>query len=465
MQRDFTKGDILQNIVLFSLPYLLSYFLQTLYGLADLFIIGQFNGAASITAVSMGSQMMHMLTVIIVGLAMGTTVVIGQSIGAGKEEEKNRAIGNSVFIFLVFSILLMVGLLLFTDSIISIMKTPVESLTETKAYLLVCFWGVPFIVAYNVISSVFRGMGDSKSPMYIVAAAGVINIILDYLLVGLFSMHSLGAALATVFAQALSVILALVVIVRRKMIQIGWTDLIPSRSMIRSILGIGVPVALQDGFIQVSFLVITAIANHRGVEIAAAVGIVEKIICILFLIPSTMLSTVSAVGAQNIGAGQRDRAKKTLGWGIIIVIAVGIVVSLVTEFIAPSMVGLFTKDAVVAKFGAQYLRTYVVDCIFAGIHFCFSGYFCACSVSILSFLHNCFSILLFRIPGALIASRFWPDHLGPMGLAAPAGSLFSVVFCAIAFVLLEWKVKNDPAKVEISLDYIPDGSGYFEDEE
>ena len=203
------------------------------------------------------------------------------------------------------------------------------------------------------------------------------------------------------------------------------------------ILKIGVPVALQDGFIQIAFIVITIIANRRGLNDAAAVGIVEKIIGVVFLVPSTMLSTVSALSAQNIGAGKHERASLTLRYAVSIAVGFGLVVSLIVQFCGSSVVGIFTKDAEVILPGTQYLRAYIWDCMIAGVHFCFSGYFCAYGFSGISFLHNALSIILVRIPGAFLASKYFADTLYPMGLAAPAGSLLSVVICVIAFLWMK----------------------------
>lgn len=184
MEKNLTTGSVFKNLVLFSLPYLLSYFLQTLYGMADLFIIGQFEGVASTTAVSVGSQVMHMLTVMIVGLAMGTTVSIAQNIGAGDRRKAAQAVGNTVVLFVSVSVALTVLLLLLVHPIVSVMSTPAEAVEGTVAYLTVCFIGIPFITAYNIISSIFRGMGDSRSPMYFIAIACVTNIALDYVFMG-----------------------------------------------------------------------------------------------------------------------------------------------------------------------------------------------------------------------------------------------------------------------------------------
>ena len=442
MQKDLTTGSVWKTVLSFSLPYFLSYFLQTLYGMADLFIIGQFEGVASTTAVSVGSQVMHMLTVMIVGLAMGSTVSIGQAVGARDMERAGRSIGNTATLFLALSLALTALLLLLVRPIVSVMATPAAAAEGTADYLTICFLGIPFITAYNIISSIFRGLGDSKSPMYFIAVACVANITLDYLFMGALHLGPAGAALGTTLSQTISVLLSLAVIATRKSgIVLRRSDLKPRGPVLRQILGVGIPVALQDGFIQISFLLITVIANARGLNDAAAVGIVEKIISFLFLVPSSMLSAVSALGAQNVGAGKGKRARQILRCAILIAVGFGLCAAAVMQFADEPVVGLFTdasgaEGADVIRLGGGYLRGYIWDCVFAGIHFSFSGYFCACGRSSLSFLHNVISILLVRIPGAYLTSALFPTTLLPMGLATAAGSLLSVLICIAAYLIM-----------------------------
>ena len=412
--------------------------------MADLFIIGQFEGVASTTAVSIGSQVMHMLTVMIVGLAMGTTVSIGQAVGANDRKKAAKSIGNTVTLFMMVSLGLTAVALLFVRPIVSVMSTPGEAVDGTIGYLTVCFIGIPFITAYNIISSVFRGLGDSKSPMYFIAVACAANIGLDYLFIGVFGLGAVGAALGTTLSQGISVAISLFVIIKRKLITVKRNDFKPSPKVMKKLLSIGLPIALQDGLIQIAFIVITVIANRRGLNDAAAVGIVEKVIGFLFLVPSSMLSSVSALGAQNIGAGKPKRAVSTLRYAVLICVCFGLVAAVSVQFTAEHIVLFFTDKntaggAEVVRLGGQYLRGYIWDCIFAGVHFGFSGYFCACGKSFISFLHNILAIVLARIPGAYITSKLFPTTLFPMGLATTAGSFVSVLICVTAFALIRRK--------------------------
>lgn len=444
MEKNLTTGSVFKNLIFFSLPYLLSYFLQTLYGMADLFVVGQFNATDSITGVSIGSQIMHMVTVMIVGLAMGATVTIGRSVGANEHKAASRYIGNTVTLFMLGSVALAALLLVFVRSIVSVMSTPAQAVESTVDYLTICFIGIPFITAYNIISSIFRGLGDSKSPMYFIAIACVCNIGLDYLFIGALKMGPSGAALGTTLSQTISVIISLIVIRKTNTgIKLTKEDFNLKNDTIGNILRIGIPVSLQDGFIQISFIIITIIANRRGLNDAAAVGIVEKIISFLFLIPSSLLSSISALGAQNIGAGKPHRAKLTLRYAIILIICSGVAVIGVVQLIAPQLVAMFDDSPEVVRLGTQYLRSYVVDYLFAGIHFCMSGYFCAIEKSGISFLHNSISIVFARVPISYIASIKFPATLFPMGCAAPCGSLLSTVICVIAYIVINKKEKTE----------------------
>ena len=451
MEKNLTQGSVFKTLLSFSLPFLLSYFLQTLYGMADLFIVGQFNGTESTTAVSIGSQVMHMLTVMIVGLAMGSTVMIGRAIGARQQEEASTAIGNTVTLFMSLSVVITIVLLLLVDPIVSIMSTPEEAVNGTVWYLTICFIGIPFITAYNIISSIFRGMGDSKSPMYFIAIACAANIGLDYLFIGAMKLGPAGAALGTTLSQTISVIVSLWIILRKETgISLRKEHFCPQKDIMSNLLKVGLPVAFQDGFIQISFIVITVIANLRGLNDAAAVGIVEKLISFLFLVPSSMLSTVSTLAAQNIGAGRHDRAKQTLRYAVILCVSFGVFVVLLTQFAAEPFVGLFSNDTEVIRLGGQYMRGYIWDCILAGIHFCFSGYFCAYGLSGFSFLHNSVSIVCARIPLAYLASKYFTDTLFPMGLATTAGSGVSVIICICVFIWMQRKEKYHGEKRTVS---------------
>lgn len=433
------------NIATFSLPYVLAYFLQILYGLADLFVIGQYCGVDATTSVTNGTQVMYLITCVLIGLAMGATVHTARAVGSKDVRRAARVIGNTVTLFLGIAVVLAVVLLCAIHPIVSVIDTPAEAVVGATQYLTICFIGIPFIVAYNIIASIFRGLGDSKTPMYFVAIACVANIVLDYLFIGFFGMGPTGAALGTVLSQMISVLCAVQSIRRHKEVfHLTREDFRPHRPTMTGILKIGVPISMQDGFVQIGFLLIMVIANSRGVVDAAAVGIVEKFIGLIFIVNSAMLATVSAISSQNIGAGNVARAQKTMWRAMLIVTVYGLAVSLTFQAVPQLAVGIFTDDPQVLAQGSEYLRGYVWDCVFAGIHFCFSGFFTACGYSIISFIHNFLSIALVRVPFAYLASEAYPTTLYPMGLTTWAGSLFS---CLICIGVYRWMVKHEKFRV------------------
>ncbi len=443
MTKNLTSGSIPKNLLKFSLPFLLSSFLQTFYGLSDLFIAGLFCGPQSIVAISTGSQVMHMVTVIIIGFTMGTTVLVGHSWGKDDHQKIKSIITNSFVCFITIAAAITLLGVLFTEAILNCLQLPSEAFAQGNTYLKICMAGTVFITAYNIISAVYRGIGNSKTPMYFVAISGIINITLDYVFMGLLDMQSGGAACATVISQIISTILISVHAGQRlHSLALTSKESTPDRSIFnpricRDLFKIGLPIAAQDGFIQISFLVITIIANSRGLAIAAAVGIVEKLISFMFLVPSSMLSSVSAICAQNAGAHKHDRSRSTLYYALLFCIISGTIFTIVCHIIPETILGWFCHDDKdIIFYGSQYLRSYVFDCIIAGIHFCFSGFFCAYNKSYLSFIHNVASIIFVRIPGAYLAGVLYPATLYPMGLAAPLGSLLSAVICVIAYLFI-----------------------------
>lgn len=439
---ELTNKNVFKTLIIFALPFLLSYFLQTLYGLADLFIITQFNDSNVITAVSNGSQIMHMIAVIIVGLSSGITIVIGNAVGKKDINKIKNTISNSIIIFTIASIILAIITIILSNVLINILDVPNDAIDFTKSYLLVCFAGIPFIAGYNIISSTYRGLGDSKTPMILISAACLLNIGLDFLFVGLLDMHALGAAIATVFSQGLCVLIGTITIIKNKNIIKPTKDNFKlDKSTSFEVLKVGLPIAIQDGLIQIAFITITILANKRGSDISASVGIVEKLISFLFIVSSSMLSSISAMAAQNIGANKHDQAFKTFLYGLLITISFAVIVTIPCAIWSEGVISLITKKETIIKYASGYLKSYIFDTIFAGIHFCFSGYFCAYGFSIFSFIHNISSLSLARIPLAYIAWRDHPNSLFEMGMAAPIGSILSVIICLLIFVILLTKKK------------------------
>lgn len=431
---DLTRGSVFRNLIQFAWPYLLACFLQTFYGVADLLIAGLYNGATVTSAISIGSQLMHMITLLLAGFAMAVTVLTGQAFGAGDHGKFRQVAGNAIVGFTWLALISCLVALPMTSPLLSILQTPPEAYGNAHAYTQICFFGIPLIAAFSVISAIFRGAGDTRSPMGCVAVAGFFNIVLDFLFMGHFGLGATGAAYATVIAQLFSVISAGIMIRRIPQIKsLKREDFRVQAPIMKGLLKIGVPTASQDGLIQIAFLVITGIANARGLYVSAAVGIVEKLICFFFLVPTSMLAAVSAIAAQNRGASLHERSFEVLRDGLVVVFVYGMVIGIGIQPIAGWVIALFTNDQAVIVLGTQYIRTYIFDAAFAGLHFCFSGFFCAYELARWTFIHNAFSALCIRIPGTWLASWLFPATLYEMGAVAPVGSIVSTLICVSVF--------------------------------
>lgn len=322
---DLTQGNVVKVLFQFALPYLLANVLQALYGGADLFVVGQFDDAASVAGVAIGSQVMQTVTGIILGLKTGITVLIGIATGARNYKELVAVIGSSVWLFALIGIVLTSLMVLCHDPITSVMHTPAEAMQDTQAYLLIASLGIPFIIGYNVVCGILRGIGDSRTPLYFVLLACIINIVLDFLLVGAFHLRAAGAALATISSQGISFVTALWFLHRRGFsFPFTRKDIRLNGLLSRRIMVLGAPIALQDALVNISFLIITVIVNQMGVIASAALGVVEKVIVFAMLPPVAISSAVAAMTAQNYGAGLIGRMNRCLYAGIGMALVFGV---------------------------------------------------------------------------------------------------------------------------------------------
>lgn len=313
----FTEGKILQPLILFAMPVLFALFLQAMYGAVDLLVVGKFASSADVSAVSTGSQIMMTLTNLISCFAMGTTVLLGQLIGCGKKEEGGKAVGTAMVMFAGIALVMTVLLVCFSPQISSIMHAPKEAFDKTAAYVRICGCGMIVIVAYNLIGCIFRGIGDSKMPLFTVAIACVCNIAGDLVLCAGFHMGTTGAACATVFAQVVSVVVSFGFIRKKQLPFVFKKENVRiHKDLLKKMAGLGAPIALQDLLVSISFLIILAIVNSMGVTASAGVGVAEKVCAFIMLISSAFMQSMSAFVAQNYGAGRMDRAKKALYNGI-----------------------------------------------------------------------------------------------------------------------------------------------------
>lgn len=438
--QSFTEGKIFSPLIRFALPVLLALFLQAMYGAVDLLIVGQFGSPADVSAVSTGSQVMHSLTVVIVGLSMGITILVGQKLGERNPDEAGRAIGSGICFFTVVALVMTVIMLGAASPLSALMRAPAEAFDSTVGYVRICSAGTVFIVAYNVLGSVFRGIGDSKMPLITVAIACVLNIAGDLFFVAGLHMGVAGAALATVLAQAVSVILSFLIIRRRPLpFAFSRKTLEFNGRIIGRILFLGAPIALQDLLVSISFLVILAIVNSLGLIASAGVGVAEKLCAFIMLVPSAYMQSMSAFVAQNIGAGQPKRAKTALFYGILSSLAAGVVMAYVSFFHGDLLAGLFARDTDVIFAAFDYLKAYSIDCLLTSFLFCFMGYFNGCGKTVFVMLQGIVGAFCVRIPVSYLISRVTGVSLFCIGLATPASTIVQILLCLGYLMLLNRK--------------------------
>lgn len=440
----FTEGSILPALIRFALPVLFAIFLQTMYGAVDMLIVGQFSTAAEISAVSTGSWIMQTITSAIVGLAMGTTILLGQKIGERKNEEAGLVVGASIWLFAVMGLVITVLMQILAVPIAQAMKAPQEAFAGTVRYMRICSLGAVFIVAYNVLGSIFRGMGNSKMPLITVAIACAANIAGDLFLVGVLGMASAGAAAATVFAQAISVLLSLLIIKKGGLpFTFSKKSVRPEKRMIKKVVELGFPLALQDILVSISFLAITAIVNELGVTASAGVGVAEKICGFILLVPSAYMQSISAFVAQNIGAKKPERARMALVYGILTSLGVGVFLAYFSFFHGDLLAGIFNRDAQVIAAAADYLKAYAIDCLLVSFMFCFTGYFNGCGRTRFVMIQGIAGAFGVRIPVSYLMSRLRPVSLFKIGLATPASTLLQIILYAGYFLLYPKRKKRD----------------------
>ncbi|WP_027624920.1 MATE family efflux transporter [Clostridium lundense] len=435
--QSFTEGKILSPLLRFAIPVLLGIFLQTLYGAVDMLIVGQFSDAANVSGVSTGSWIMQTMTTVIVGLSMGTTIMLGQKIGGKQLDEAGDVVGASIYLFAVIGVTITVIMQFLAAPLASIMQAPAEAFDSTVSYIRICSAGSIFIVAYNVLGGISRGIGNSKIPLLTVAIACVINITGDLLLVAIFDMAATGAAIATTLSQGISVILSVIIIKRQDLpFVFSMKNISFKKSILQQVIELGFPIAFQDLLVCISFLAITAIVNSLGVIPSAGVGVAEKICGFVLLVPSAYMQSMSAFVAQNIGAKKPNRAKKALLYGILTSVIAGVFLGYFSFFHGDILVGLFAKDGAVITAAVDYLKSYAVDCLLVSFLFCFIGYFNGCGKTTFVMIQGIVGAFLVRIPVSYMMSRIVPVSLFKVGLATPTSTLLQIILCGIYFVMI-----------------------------
>lgn len=434
---DFTQGSILKKLVFFMLPVLGALILQAAYGAVDLLVVGRFGSTSGLSAVSTGSQVLNLVTFVVIQFAMGITVLIARYLGEKRPEQIGSVIGGAVLVFTCISIGLFILMVCFARPISILMQAPTEAVDLTADYVRICGSGIFFIVAYNLMSAIFRGLGDSKSPLLFVLVACIVNVIGDLFFVAVLHKDAAGAALATVLAQALSVVFAVVLLVKKELpFAIKKSDF-RFNPQCKKFLKIGLPLALQECLTQLSFLALCAFVNRLGLEASSGYGVACKIVNFAMLVPSALMQSMASFVSQNVGAGKTKRAKKSMFTGIGVGLAVGCVVFLLVMFKGDVLAGFFSTDAGVVQKGYDYLKGFALETIVTAVLFSMVGYFNGNNKTIWVMAQGLIQTLLVRLPLAYFMSIQPNASLTKIGLAAPISTIVGIILNIGFFLYLE----------------------------
>lgn len=442
-ENSLLQGKVGPALLRFALPFLAASLLQQLYSTVDMLAVGRLsaNAAASLSAVSTGGQLTYCVTSLMIGLATGSTVLIGQYIGSGRREDISRTIGTMFPLFAIIAVVISVAMAALTGPLVALLQVPAEAVGEAERYLFICSVGMIFVAGYNMVSGILRGLGDSKTPMILVAVACVVNIIGDIILVGPLQMAAAGAAIATVGAQAVSFIFSLVVLCRRKDFPFRFRlrNFRLHREQSRLLLKLGVPISFQDFSIGISFLFITAFINHIGLDESACVGVVSRVSCIVTLVSTAFMSAIAAMAAQNIGAGQSKRARSAMDWGMGLSFVFSAVLFVLIQLFPGQILSFFTSESGVIEQGILYMRTNIFDTLLVSFVFCMNGFFSGCGHTTFSMVNNLISTYGVRVLGTFALSLLPGVTMLHIGIPAPAASAVQIVIEVIYLASGRWK--------------------------
>ena len=422
------------------LPVLGALILQAAYGAVDLLVVGQFGSTAGLSAVSTGSQVLNLVTFVVTQLAMGVTVLIARYLGEKNEGQIGPVLGGAAVVFAALSAVLFLLLVGFARPLAVLMQAPQEAIGLTAGYIRICGCGIFFIVSYNLLSAIFRGLGDSRSPLLFVLVACVVNVAGDLLLVAGLGMDASGAAIATVIAQAVSVVFAVVILLKKKLpFTIAKKDF-RLNPQCRRFLGIGLPLALQEFLTQLSFLALCAFVNRLGLTASSGYGVASKIVNFAMLIPSALMQSMASFVAQNVGAGNQKRAKQSMFTGIGVGLVFGCAVFALVLLKGDVLAAIFSPDAEVVQKGFEYLKGFAPETIVTAILFSMVGYFNGNGQTLWVMIQGIVQTLLVRLPLSYFMSVQPDASLTKIGLAAPISTAVGIVL-NVAFYLC-WSRKR-----------------------
>lgn len=358
MINNMTSGDVVRQLLLFAYPFMLSNLLQVVYTLVDMIVVGQFVGSHGLSGVSIGGEISTLFTMICLGFTSAGQIMISQYVGQNDRESIRKTIGTMFTAVIAIGIVITAVSLLCTDLLLKLMNTPEEAYSEARNYSVVCFAGIIFTYGYNTLGAVLRGMGDSKRPFIFVSIAAVLNLVLDLLFVPVLHMDAFGAALATIIGQAVSFVISLIYLYRRRD-AFGFDFKLKSFAIdpgkLKPMLKLGLPMAIQYGAISVSMLYVNSLVNSAGGVIASAVsGIGGKINNVMSIVTNSVGTAASAMVGQNIAARRTDRVSRITWVSFFICIVCAAALSLIFVFFPKQIFGIFNSDADVLAYAPFY---------------------------------------------------------------------------------------------------------------
>ena len=358
MVKDLTTGSVTKKLLIFAFPFMLSNILQMIYNMVDMVVVGQFVGSAGLSAVSIGGQILMLMTTLCMGFSSSGQILISQLVGARDREGMKYTIGTLFTTIMALAILLTVVGILFHEQMLGLLHTPQEAMGQAKDYMLVCSFGFVFIYGYNMVCAVLRGMGDSKRPFVFIAIASLVNLVLDIVFVGPLGMGAGGAALATVIAQGVSFGVALVYLYRRREgfgFDFAPSSFVPRAQQLKILVKLGLPFALQSCAISISMLFVNTFINDYGVTASAVFGAGSKIERIPGIMTQAIGFAASSMIGQNIGAGQVKRAQKVVYVSLAFGCGVYALATVLALTIPKQIFGIFTDDAAVLEMAPMFM--------------------------------------------------------------------------------------------------------------
>jgi len=440
---NLTEGSVLGSLLRFAVPVFAAMVLQSLYSAVDMFVVGQFATTADVSGVATGSHLVHTVTMLTTGLSMGMTVLVGQRIGRGEPKEAGEAVGTGVTLFVILAVAMSAVLVTLTDFFAQALETPPEAYEQTCQYIRICGFGMLFVVLYNLLGAILRGIGDSRTPLLTVLIAAIINMGADLFFVCVLHMGAAGAAIATVSAQAVSVVCSVWILARKPLpFEFGRKQIRLQKYYVGQILRLGIPIALQDLLVGFSFILIQTVVNAMSVVASAGVGVAEKVCAFIMLIPSAFAQSISAFVAQNIGAGRKDRAVRALKYGILTSLCVALVIGTFTFVRGDLMAQIFSADMEVVRQAHDYLKSYAIDTLLTAFMFCFVGYYNGCGNTWFVMLQGVIGAMAVRVPMVFLMKSIPGATLFHIGLSTPSATLVQIVMCLAFWFYLKKQEAN-----------------------